>query len=130
MVGKKKNLLHWHIQSFGEYMRDDLNPLGLRVQIFPSIENVDSSFKLAWENNLKSCSNTMMKLLIEEYQKRLIDINSNIDKIYSRIKPLQAHATFQELNDKLKTHIELFNKSILTKIELKYMRDKQAFDER
>lgn len=71
---EKKSLLHWHIKSFEEYIRDDLNPLGLRVQIFPTFDNLDPIFKLAWESILNKCSTKMMKLLIDEYQKRLTSI--------------------------------------------------------
>lgn len=56
-----------------------------------------------------------MKLLIEEYQKRLVDIDTNVDLIYAKIKPMQTHSCFQDLNEKLKVHIELFNKTILSK---------------
>lgn len=79
---EKKSLLYWHIKTFKEYIREDLNPLGLQVQIFPSFDNIDSTFKTAWENNLKACSSHMMSLLIEEFKKRLIDIDRNIDRLY------------------------------------------------
>lgn len=120
--------MHWHVKTFDGCIRDDLNPLGLQVQIFPSFENLDPMFKIAWENNLILCSLGMMKLLTGEYQKRLIDINANIDEIYSKIQPLQTHSSYKDLDEKLKSHIEIFNKSILSKKEFKYLRDKQAFD--
>lgn len=124
-----KSLIYWHIKSFEEYIREDLNPLGLRVQIFPSFENINSTFKTTWESNLKSCSTNKMSLLIDEHQKRLIEIDTNIEKIYSQIKLLQTHSSFQELNEKLKIHIEIFNKSILSKKENNFLRDKQDFQE-
>lgn len=40
-----------------------------------------------------------------------------------------THASFLELNEKLKTHIECYNKNILAKKEIKFLRDKQAFHE-
>lgn len=126
---EKKSSLYWHTRTFQEYIREDLNPLGLRVQIFPSFDNIDSTFKMAWENVLKSCSNQMMNLLIEEYKKRLIDIDRNIDKLYSQINTLNTHPSFPELNEKLKAHIEAFNRDILAKKENKFLRDKQAFQE-
>lgn len=126
---EKKSLIYWHFKTFEEYIREDLNPLGLRIQIFPSFENLNSTFKTSWESNLKLCSTKMMSLLIDEYQKRLIEIDINVDKIYLQIQSLQTHSSFQELNEKLKTHFELFNKSILSKKENKFLRDKQAFQE-
>lgn len=71
----------------------------------------------------------MMNLLIEEYKRRLIDIDRNIDKLYSQINTLNTHPSFPELNEKLKAHIEAFNRDILAKKENKFLRDKQAFQE-
>lgn len=76
---------------------------------------------------MKSCSTKMMSLLIDKYQKHLIEIDINVDKIYLHIQSLQTHSSFQELSDKLNTHIEVFNKSILSKKENTFLRDKQAF---
>lgn len=42
---EKKSLLHWHIKSFQDYITKNLNPFGLRIQIFPTFDNIDSSFK-------------------------------------------------------------------------------------
>lgn len=126
---EKKSLTYWHVQSFKDYIKDDINPLGLRVQIFPSFDNISATFKTAWEHNLKICSMGMMKLLMEEYQKHMTEIDLNIDQIYSKIKPLETHPSFPKLNEKLKIHIELFNKNILLKKEGKFLRDKQACEE-
>lgn len=67
-------------------------------------------------------------------------INGGISKTYDgdrfkyrpdifKIKPLETHPSFPKLNEKLKIHIELFNKNILLKKEGKFLRDKQAFEE-
>lgn len=45
---EKKSLLYWHIKSFENYSTENLNPFGLRVQIFPSFDNIDASFKAVW----------------------------------------------------------------------------------
>lgn len=59
----------------------------------------------------------MMSLQIEEYQKRLIEIDKNIDQLYLQITQLKPHSSFLELNEKLKAHVEASNKTILSKKE-------------
>lgn len=85
-MAREKSLLYWHIKTFEEYIKDDLNPLGLQVQIFRSFENIDPVFKTAWESNLKACSTGMIKL-------RLTDIDDNINTIYSKIQLLQTQSS-------------------------------------
>lgn len=42
---EKKSMLYWHIRSFQDYIREDINPMGLRVRIFPTLDGLDSEFK-------------------------------------------------------------------------------------
>lgn len=65
--GKKS--LHWHIQSFENYIKEDINPFGLRVQIFPTFETGDVDFKREWEKTLDKCSKEMMLLRLAAYKK-------------------------------------------------------------
>lgn len=71
----------------------------------------------------------MMSLLTEEYKKRLLDIVRNIEDLYSKLNTFNTHPSFSELNEKLKIHIEGYNKNILAKKVSKFLRDKQAFHE-
>lgn len=45
-------------------MREDINPFELRVQIFPTFDNIETGFKKEWEKIFKKCSKTLMMLLI------------------------------------------------------------------
>lgn len=73
---ERKSSLFWHIQAFDRYIKADINPVGLWVQIFPTISSTDNVFKKAWENNLKACSKVMMTLLSGEYNKQMTKIRS------------------------------------------------------
>lgn len=61
---EKKSSMFWHIKCFPDYIKDDINPLGLRVQIFPNSEGLDTDLKNAWEKILCTCSKDIMQLLI------------------------------------------------------------------
>lgn len=70
--------LFWHIKSFQDYIGEAMTPLGLRVQIFPTLEDMDSDFKTQWEKVLCTCSLCLMELLICDYNKRslVLDIDN------------------------------------------------------
>lgn len=71
---QKKASLFWHIKSFEDYLKIDINPFGLRVQIFPSFERIEPEFKVAWEKVLKQCSANLMNLLIQEYRRKITEL--------------------------------------------------------
>ena len=60
---KKKSNLHWHIEFLNKYARENISPLGLRIQVFPSFQTTIPEFKVAWEQALSTCSTQLMKLL-------------------------------------------------------------------
>lgn len=95
-VVEKKAASFWHIESFKRYMRENVNPFGLRIQIFPILEDIDMAFKQKWEDNLQNCTMTMMRLLIEEYEKRIIVMDKDIDLIYKKLQPFNKLATFRK----------------------------------
>lgn len=77
------------IRSFEDYIKEDMNPLGLQVQIFPTLEGL--AFKLQWEFFLRTCLNDMMQLLITEYGKRSEALDKDIIVIvcsYRLTKPI------------------------------------------
>lgn len=42
---EKKSLMFWHVKSFRDYIRDNITPLGLWVQIFPTLDDLDTDLK-------------------------------------------------------------------------------------
>lgn len=60
---KRKSHLHWHIQYFESYIREKVCPLGLRIQIFPTLKDPSPDLKKSWEDILTNCSVELMKQL-------------------------------------------------------------------
>lgn len=126
---EKKSALHWHIESLGRYIREGINPIGLRIQIFPMVDNISKELKKNWESKLNDCSTNLMLLLQNEYKQQLDNMNTEIKALYDRLSPLKTHEEYANYEKKLKDHLETFGKTILIKKEKKYWRDKNAFRE-
>lgn len=42
---ENKVSLFWQVKNFEHYIQEDINPFGLRVPIFPTLDNLDTIFK-------------------------------------------------------------------------------------
>lgn len=78
---EKKSALFWHIKSLDRYSKEKINPLGLRVQIFPNLDQISTECKREWEANLNACSQEMMAILTREYNKQMVLLDTEIDNI-------------------------------------------------
>lgn len=126
--------MFWHIENFEKYIREDINPYGLRIQIFPLIDNISqyqsiSEFKKRWEDNLQLCTRNMMKMLIEEYKVRTLSLEKDIDLIYSKLQTFKSLPAFKEHKERIKTHLDQATAEFLGKKENKFWRDKMSFQE-
>lgn len=115
---EKKSSFFWHIRSFQDYLKSNMNPLGLRVQIFPTLEDLDADFKSTWENALQTCSRNLMQILIDEYTKRSLALDIEITKTCEQLQKFKTHQSVSTKEKKLKIHLESFNKNILIKKKL------------
>lgn len=70
-VLEKKSAILWHTKTFDRYIKENINPLGLRVQIFPNSDQISHGCKKEWIENLKLCSQEMMVVLTREYNKQM-----------------------------------------------------------
>lgn len=126
---EKKSLNHWHIHSFQQYLSNHINPFGLRIQIFPTMESIGPKFKKDWEANLSTCSNKMMLLLIDEYKTTIAQIDKELEPLYTKLSSLKTHAQYNQQDKELNEHLERFNRDVLIKKENKFLRDSRAFQE-
>ena len=126
---EKKAALFWHVESFEKYLREDINPYGLRIQIFPLLDNVNPEFRKKWELNLQLCTANMMKLLIEEYKTRSAQVEKDIDEIYTKLLPFLALPAFKEHETKIKGRLDVVTAETLHIKETKFWRDKRSFQE-
>lgn len=91
---ENKVAMSWQVEIFEHYIQEEINPLGLRIQIFPTFDDMDNIFKKRWENNLQQCTQMMMRLLIEEYQKIISD--KEIDNLYTQLEPFKEMDTYKD----------------------------------
>lgn len=118
-VLEKKSSYHWHIHSFKQYIRNEMNPFGLRIQIFPALDDMSTTFKNEWEKNLSKCSTGMMSLLMDEFQRKLIDIEKELEPIHKQLLCFKDHALYDQYDEDLNEHLEHYNREILIKKEKK-----------
>lgn len=70
-----------------------------------------------------------MRLLIEEYQKRIATLEKDIKGVYTKLESFKEVSTFGEQEERIKGHIDLLVKELITTKEQKFLRDKVAFNE-
>lgn len=126
---KKKSHLYWHIQYFESYITENVCPLGLRIQIFPTIKDPSPDFRKSWENTLTKCSIELMEKLTTQYRSDMTILDGEIDRLLNQFPNIKDSASFtikwKEIRDKL----ENLNKDIITKKQRKLFQDKLAFSE-
>lgn len=125
---EKKSRLFWNKWYFLKYTEENISPWGLRIQIFPTITQLEPEFKLEWEENLQSCSKKMMELLCKHYTTELSLVDKEIEKLHYDNPAIIADALFSTRENELKSNLELYVTEILKTKEKKYIRDKLAYD--
>lgn len=126
---EKKCVMLWHIKYLENFLTLGINPFGIRVQIFPNLQNIHEDFKKIWESMLLQCSPLINTTLINEYKVRYQTIELEIIEFIKPSEPWRSHAQFLEKDIKLKEHFEGFNKNLIKNKDLKFERDKAAFAE-
>lgn len=125
---KKKSRLFWNKWYFLKYTEENISPWGLRIQIFPTITQLESEFKLKWEDNLQSCSKRMMELLCKHYTVELSLVDKEIEKLYQDNSSIITDGLFSTRENELKSNLQVYVTEILKTKEKKYIRDKLAYD--
>lgn len=90
---------------------------------------MDTTFKKRWDNNLQQCTKVMMRLLIEEYQKRIANLEKDFENVYVKLDQFKDLPTYKEQEEGIKIHIDQVVKEIITTKGKKLWRDKTAFRE-
>lgn len=85
-------------------------------------------FKKQWEANLQECTVKMMNTLIDHYNEDIRDLDREIIEFQKQNMSLCAHPKFLAKNTFLREHIEKCNKDLIYKKDIKFIRDKIAFN--
>lgn len=127
---KKKSNLYWHIEFLNKYIRENISPLGVRIQIYPSFQAISPEFKVAWENTLTTCSTNLMKILVTQYQSELITLDQEIVTLQSSNENIKTHALYTKLWQDIKDFVTKITRDIIYKKQNKLSKDRLAFMER
>lgn len=124
---ERKSRLFWHNRFFERYIEHNINPWGLRVQIFPNIRETSPEFKSKWEGIRIKCSEGLMELLREHHLVELSDTNKELDELEKRSSKLKVLEGFSLRNDALGTHMEGFHKRLIQSKNKKFDKNVRAF---
>lgn len=126
---EKKSRLYWHSKFFDRYRDNNINPWGLRVQVFPNIRDPSSDFKRKWEKVLIRCSDGLMELLLEHHLHDIEEIQKELDVLSMKSNHFKTNETFESRNKDLNDHMEKFNKHLIQSKLKKFDKDLRAFKE-
>lgn len=125
---ERKSRLYWNKWYFSKYIEDNITPWGLRIQIFPTLHNVDLEFKTEWEEALQICSARMMSLLCKHYTADLTILDHEIEKLYEENNSIVQEELFSTRESTLKADLENYVSALLKNKEQKFIRDKLSYD--
>lgn len=117
--------LWWNIKSLETYLKLEMAPRGLRVQIFPALE-VTSQFKDIWEKGLGQCSCILMSLLIGHDKELLGATKSHINSLEEQLS--QGGEMDEALNGHLQDILDKYEKEIMSGKKCKFVRDKNDYE--
>lgn len=122
---ERKSNLFWQVKFLERYIKEGLNPQGLRIQVFPNLWETKNEFKSQWEANLQDCTVKMMTSLIEHYNRDIKDLDVEIIEFQRQNVSLPK---FLEKDKLLKEYLEKYIKDLIYRKDIKSIRDKMAFN--
>lgn len=110
---ERKSRLYWHTKFFDRYLENNINPWGLRVQVFPNIRDPNTEFKTKWEKILNKCSEGLMDLLKENHLNDIGEIQKELDILSMKSNNFKTNESFDLRNKELNDYMERFNKNLI-----------------
>lgn len=112
---ERKSNNSWHQKYFNKYLEEGINPMGLRIQIFPTIHIISLTLKKKWEENLQACSDMMTALLVDDYKEQMISLDQEIEKLYATNSKNIEKGQLKDIEKEIKEHLITFNQEIINK---------------
>ncbi|XP_073428224.1 uncharacterized protein [Dendrobates tinctorius] len=122
---RKRTRIWWNHEFLDQYIRKDLIPRGLRIQVFPSFPVLDETFKNKWESLTNECSKGFMVLLKQLNHDSLVAIEAEIDELQSILQKEMSNDALKKLNDQIDADLQKWAQEIQTNKAKKFKRDIQ-----
>lgn len=101
-------------------------PYGLRVQIFPTLSKISSTFKQTWEDILLRSSFDMMRALITEYISTITQVDQELVELSGRYLNISSSEKYDVKVKELNDFLENLNTKIIAGKDKKRLRDRTA----
>lgn len=124
---ERKSGLYWHTKLFDRYMEQNINPWGLRVQVFPKVRDPTPEFQTKWEKVLTKCSEGLMDLLKEHHQNELREIQSELVALDIKSTKLKSNKGYDTRKRELGDYMERFNRNLIQNKLKKFEKYLRAF---
>ncbi|KAM4052236.1 uncharacterized protein ACNLHF_000279 [Anomaloglossus baeobatrachus] len=128
-VAKYKGLIHkrtkiWWNRAFLErYLQQGLIPRGLRVQVFPSFDIDDNTFKDKWEDFANNCSKGFIQLLCDLNSSQLRAIETETVDLQNRIVAGLSTEAFKTFEMDIESDMSRWEKEVKDSKIKKFHRD-------
>ncbi|KAM4054174.1 uncharacterized protein ACNLHF_006617 isoform 1-T1 [Anomaloglossus baeobatrachus] len=115
--------LWWNKAFMQRYVDRGLIPRGLRVQVFPSFNVTDETFKRDWEEAATACSRSFMGLLINNNEASLRAIDEEISVLQDRTTKELTPAELSNFHETMNKEFVKWEKELVSNKTKKYQRD-------
>ncbi|KAM4038422.1 uncharacterized protein ACNLHF_016745 [Anomaloglossus baeobatrachus] len=115
--------LWWNKAFMQRYVDRGLIPRGLRVQVFPSFNVTDETFKRDWEEAATDCSRSFMGLLINNNEASLRAIDEEISVLQDRTTKELTPAELSNFHETMNKEFVKWEKELVSNKTKKYQRD-------
>ncbi|XP_073406482.1 uncharacterized protein [Dendrobates tinctorius] len=122
-VLNKRMRTWWNRAFLNKYLEKGLIPRGLRVQVFPSFEVDDLTFRQKWEDLATTCSRGFMELLVSNNQTTLENLDKDIVELQNQLKQDLSNEGLVKFNTELENEFVKWEKNICENKSKKFQRD-------
>ncbi|KAJ1106623.1 hypothetical protein NDU88_004024 [Pleurodeles waltl] len=113
----------WDAITLKQYKKLNRIPRGLRSHIFPTYDDLDIDLLMKWEEELKSNSMKLMDILIENAERKVAKLQSEIEELEKEIKDLNLKEATEKNFAILNDIISKFQDEIKQRKARKFKRD-------
>lgn len=121
-MNKELNL-KWHIVTLEQYLAARIIPRSLRWEIIPEERGMNVKEDEEWANFFLTCGLELVSFIIKRKQKKLREVQEQIEKISSQLDPVKSLDEFNIISGNIQKFLEKKENELISKKQKKFKRD-------
>lgn len=117
----------WEVQSLENYIKANIVPRGLRINILPAPRVRSTQLLETWEKELTSSSVRLMQILLEEEKRNLEITSKNLKSLIDQTLKFKNDPEFSRKEENLQGNIEKFQNVLKDRKHKQFKKDTQEF---